>query len=160
MFTPFPMLIVWPPAAVEPPIVIVPVVVAAPRVIVPAAVGVTAKFPVPTLITTPVAPVVLPTVIVRAPTVPKFTAAVSLSVARLRAVPAVLINALAWHVKRPVTVKAPGITVDAAKLKVIVDPALATLIWLVVPAMVMLPALGVRLLIVLTAEEPPLEAAH
>lgn len=154
------MLIVCPPAAVEPPIVMVPVVVAAPSVIVPAAVGVTAKLPVPTLTTTPVAPVVFPIVIVRAPVVPRFTAAVSLSVARLSAVPAVLITALAWHVKRPVTVNAPGKTTDPARLKVIVEPAFKILIWLAVPTILMLPAVGSKLLIVLTSEEPPLAAAH
>ncbi len=53
----------------------------------------------------------LPIVIVLAPTVPKLTAAVSLSVAKFKAVPAVLIVALASPVNKPIAssvVKTPA----------------------------------------------------
>lgn len=96
-------------------------------------------LPIPIVFT----PELVPMEIVRASVpFPTLTAAVSLSVARLRAVPAVLIVADASPVRRPVTVRLPGTTKLEEREKVIVLPEPAVAIWLAVPARVILPALG------------------
>lgn len=108
----------------------------------PVPVVVTVKLPVPVFTTTPVEVVVLPTVMVRAPTVPKLTAAVSLSVARFSAVPAVLIVAEASPVSNPVTSRDPGAIIVAGRDHVIALPDPVVVISLAVPSKSILPAEG------------------